>query len=96
MPNFRPFVLAAALAAATATLAGTAAQADMKVVQTTQVDSPQLKAYLETMTPQQRAMMAHSGNPLLRGGPQQTVIFVHGGQTRADIGTMTPENAVPH
>ena len=89
MPNFRPFVLTAALAAVTTTLAVTAARADMKVVQTTQVDSPQLKAYLETMTPQQRAMMAHSGNPLLRGGPQQTVIFVHGGQTRADIGTMS-------
>jgi len=85
MPNFRSVALAAALAALTIS----AAHADLKVVQTTQVDNPQLKAYMETMTPQQRAQMAHSGNPLLRGEPQQTVIFVHGTQTRADIGGMT-------
>ena len=89
MPNFRPIVLAASLAALSTALTGPAARADLKVVQNTSIDSPQLKAYLDTMTPQQRAQMAHSGNPLLRGGPQQTVIFVHGTQTRADVGAMT-------
>jgi len=85
MPNLRPLVLAAL----TVTLTASVAHADLKVVQNTSIDSPQLKAYMETMTPQQRAQMARSGNPLLRGGPQQTVIFVHGNQTRADVGTMS-------
>ena len=89
MPNFRPIVLAASLAALSTALTGPAARADLKVVQNTSINSPQLKAYMDTMTPQQRAQMAHSNNPLLRGGPQQTVIFVRGTQTRADVGTMT-------
>jgi hypothetical protein len=63
-----------------------AAQADLKVVQTTRIDNPQLKAYEETMTPQQKAAMAHSGNPLFQSGPQITTVYVHGPQTRADIG----------
>ena len=84
MPNVRSLILTAALAA----LSVSAAQADLKVVQTTLVDSPQLDAYMQTMTPQQRAQMAHSGS-LLGGGPQQTVIFAHGPQTRVDIGGMT-------
>ena len=63
-----------------------AAQADLKVVQTTLIDSPQLKAYEETMTPEQRAAMAKSGNPLFQTGPQITTVYVHGPQTRADIG----------
>lgn len=85
MPNLRPLVLAAL----TISLTASVAHADLKVVQNTSIDSPQLKAYMDTMTPQQRAQMAHSGNPLLRGGPQQTVIFVRGSQTRADVGSMT-------
>ncbi len=84
MPTIRTVALAAALAA----LSVATAHADLKVVQTTQVDSPQLDAYMQTMTPQQRAQMAHSGS-LLGGGPQQSTIFVHGTQTRADIGGMT-------
>ena len=84
MPHIRSAVLAAALAA----LSVSAAHADLKVVQTTLVDSPQLDAYMQTMTPQQRAQMAHSGS-LLGGGPQQTTIFVRGTQTRADIAGMT-------
>ncbi len=66
-----------------------AAHADLKVVQTTRIDNPQLKAYEETMTPQQKAQMAHSGNPLFQSGPQQTTVYVHGTQTRADIGSLT-------
>ena len=68
---------------------GGAARADLKVVQTTRIDSPQLKAYMDTMTPQQRAQMARSENPLLHAGPQQTTVYVQGSRTRADIGTMT-------
>ena len=66
-----------------------AAHADLKVVQTTRIDNPQLKAYEETMTPQQRAQMAHSGNPLFQGGPQITALYTHGTHTRLDIGTTT-------
>ena len=68
---------------------GGAAQADLKVVQTTSLDSPQLKAYEETMTPQQRAQMAHSGNPLFQNGPQQTTVYVHGTHTRLDVGNLS-------
>ena len=66
-----------------------AAHADLKVVQTTQIDNPQLKAYEETMTPQQKAQMAHSGNPLFQGGPQITSLYTHGSRTRLDIGATT-------
>ena len=66
-----------------------AAHADLKVVQTTRIDSPQLKAYEETMTPQQKAAMAHSGNPLFQSGPQQTALYTQGAHTRLDIGTLT-------
>ena len=66
-----------------------AAHADLKVVQTTRIDNPQLKAYEETMTPQQKAAMAHSGNPLFSGGPQITALYTQGPHTRLDIGTTT-------
>lgn len=69
-------------------LAASAAHADLKVVQTTQISSPQLQAYLETMTPQQRAQMAKSGNPLLSGAPTRTVVYIQGDKTRAEIGPM--------
>ena len=65
------------------------AHADLKVTQTTKIENPQLQAMEETMTPQQKAQMAHSDNPLLRGGPQITVVYVRGAMTRADIGGMT-------
>jgi hypothetical protein len=66
-----------------------AAHADLKIVQTTQFDSPQLKAYEETMTPQQKAAMAKSGNPLFQSGPQQTTLYEQGARTRIDVGFMT-------
>ena len=66
-----------------------AAHADLKIVQTTRFDSPQLTAYLQTMTPQQKAQMAHSGNPLFQDGPQQSALYVHGAKTRLDIGNVT-------
>lgn len=76
------------MAAALLSVCG-AAHADLKVVQTTRIDNPQLKAYEETMTPQQRAQMAHSGNPLFSNGPQQTAVYSSGSRTRLDIGTLT-------
>ena len=79
------FSHAALMAFALVSVCG-AAHADLKVVQTTRIDSPQLKAYEETMTPEQRAAMAKSGNPLFQTGPQITTVYVHGPQTRADIG----------
>jgi len=66
-----------------------AAHADLKVVQTSKIDNPQLKAYEDTMTPQQKAQMAHSGNPLFQSGPQQTALYVQGTRTRLDIGAVT-------
>lgn len=66
-----------------------AAHADLKIVQTTQLDNPQLKAYEDTMTPQQKAQMAHSGNPLFQSGPQQTTLYTQGAKTRFDIGPVT-------
>ncbi len=66
-----------------------AAQADLKVVQTSKIDNPQLKAYEDTMTPQQKAQMAHSGNPLFQSGPQQTTVYTQGTRTRLDIGGVT-------
>ncbi len=76
------------LAALTA-LTGPAARADLKVVQTLRIDSPQLKAYLDSMTPEQRAKMSRSGNPMFSGAPQVTTLYVRGSKSRADIGPMT-------
>ena len=59
------------------------------MVQTLRIDSPQLKAYLESMTPQQRAKMSRSGNPMFSGAPQVTTVYLRGGKSRADIGPMT-------
>ena len=80
----KPLVLTAALLAL-----ASAAQADLKVVQTTKIGNPQLEAMEETMTPQQKAQMAHSDNPLFRSGPQLMTIYVQGSKTRADIGNTT-------
>ncbi len=78
-----------ALALASVALTAPAARADLTVVQTTSIISPQLQAYMQTMTPQQRAQMAASGNPLFSGKPIRSVIYVHGPKTRADAGPMT-------
>jgi len=66
-----------------------AAHADLKVVQTSKIDNQQLKAYEDTMTPQQKAAMAKSGNPLFQSGPQQTALYVQGTRTRLDIGSIS-------
>lgn len=76
-------------AIALAALSASAAQADMKVTQTTKIDNPQLTAYQETLTPQQRAQMAHSGGLLSSLGPKTTTIYFSGGKTRADIGPIS-------
>lgn len=77
------------LTACTLASLGGAAHADLKVVQTTRFDSPQITAYLQTMTPQQKAQMARSGNPLFQSGAQQTALYTRGSRTRLDIGTLT-------
>ena len=77
------------LAALAVLTAASAARADLKVVQTLRIDSPQLKAYLDSMTPAQRAQMSRSGNPMFSGAPQVTTVYLHGGKSRADIGPMT-------
>ncbi len=81
--------LTIAALAALAAVAVPAARADLKVVQTLKIDSPQLKAYLDSMTPQQRAQMSRSGNPMFSGAPQVTTVYLRGGKSRADIGPMT-------
>lgn len=79
----KPMILASALALMGA---ASAAHADMTVVQNTKIDSPQLKAYMESMTPAQRAQMSKMGNPLLSGAPMRSTIYQHGTKTRADVG----------
>ncbi len=79
----KPIMIASALAVLGA---ASAAHADMTVIQNTTVDSPQLKAYLESMTPQQRAQMKGAGNPLLSGAPLRSTIYLRGTKTRADVG----------
>ena len=76
------------LAALTA-IAAPAARADLKVVETLRIDSPQLKAYMDSMTPEQRAKMGRSGNPLLSGAAQVTTLYLRGSKSRADVGPMT-------
>lgn len=78
-----------AMVLASVALAAPAARADLTVVQTTSISSPQIQAYLQTMTPQQRAQVAASGNPLFSGRPIRSVIYVHGSKTRADVGPVT-------
>jgi len=78
-----------ALAALAALSTAPAARADLKVVQALRIDSPQIKAYLDSMTPEQRAKMSRSGNPMFSGAPQVTTLYVRGGKSRADIGPMT-------
>ena len=77
-------VLAAALLALSVS-----AHADLKVVQTTKIDNPQLKAYMETMTPEQRANMAHSGGMMAGMLPSQTTVYFSGSHARADVGATT-------
>lgn len=79
-----PILTAALLALAVS------AHADLKVTQKFRLDNPQLKAYLDTMTPQQRAQqMSRSGSLISGLGPQTTTLYFRGGKTRADVGVMT-------
>lgn len=82
-PMMKPIIIASALAVLGA---ASAAHADLTMVQKASIDSPQLKAYLESMTPAQRAQMSKMGNPLLSGAPVRSTIYIHGTKTRADIG----------
>ena len=90
-PTKTPLIVSLTLSALAAltVIAAPAARADLKVVETLRIDSPQLKAYMDSMTPQQRAQMSRSGNPLLSGAPQVTTFYVHGSKSRADVGPLT-------
>jgi len=85
----KTLVTISTLAALAALSAASAARADLKVVQTLRIDSPQLKAYLDSMTPEQRAKMSRSGNPMFSGAPQVTTLYLRGSKSRADIGPTT-------
>ncbi len=76
-----------AVAALTLTFAAPAAHADLTLVQTTTISNPQITAALQSMTPQQRAQVQNSGSPFFQTGPQTTIIYTHGKQSRLDYGT---------
>ncbi len=66
---------------AVAALAG-AAHADVKVTQAVTVDNPQLKAAMQSMSPEQRAQMSKMG----LGGTITSTLYVSGRRSRTDIG----------
>lgn len=72
-----------AVLGAVAALAG-AAHADVKVVQSMTIDNPQLKAAMQSMSPEQRAQMAKMGI----GGTIQSILYVSGRKSRTDIGAV--------
>jgi hypothetical protein len=72
------------VAAALAFLAA-AARADVKIMQATTVENPQLAAAMQSMTPEQRAMMAKSGF----GGTIVSTTYLSGGRSRTDVGAFT-------
>ncbi len=82
----------AALAACALTFVGmvgaAAAHADLRVVQKTTIQNPQLTAMVQSMSPAQRAQMAQTGG-LFSGGPVTLVISTHGGEARVDFGKQT-------
>ncbi|MBV9851835.1 MAG: hypothetical protein JO250_19380 [Armatimonadetes bacterium] len=77
-----------AVAALAATLAGaSAARADLTVVQSTTIKNPQITAMMQSMSPQQRAMMARSGaGAFMGGGPLTSTLYSQGSKTRVDVG----------
>lgn len=75
--------LPATLAALVA-LAGVA-RADVTVVQTAVIDNPQLKAMMQSLSPQQRAQLAQFG----MGSTIQSTSYVHGQKSRTDVGNIT-------
>ena len=72
------------LALATGAVAG-AASADVTVVQSVQIDSPQLKAMMQSLGPEQRARLAQFG----LGGTITSKSYVKGGKSRTDVGQVT-------
>lgn len=59
--------------------------ADVKVVQSMTIDNPQIKAAMQSMSPEQRAMMAKMG----MGGNTALTIYVSGKKSRIDFGAIT-------
>jgi len=62
-----------------------AAGADVTVVQTATIDNPQLKAMMQSLSPEQKAQMARFG----MGGTITSKSYVKGTKTRTDVGQMT-------
>ena len=69
-----------------AALLTASAHADLKMVQTTTINNPQITAALQSMSAQQRAQVQKSGSPFFQNGPQVTTIYVHGKKSRLDYG----------
>jgi hypothetical protein len=77
----RSAAFGAVVVGAIAAFAGTA-HADVKVVEAMTIDSPQLKAAMKNMQPEQRAQMAKMGI----GGTILSTIYVSGSKSRSDVG----------
>lgn len=62
-----------------------AAHADVKVVQAVTIENPQLKAAIQSMSPEQRAQMAKMG----LGGTIVSTVYISGKKSRTDVGPAT-------
>lgn len=80
MKIFRAFIIVGA-----GLLLVGASHADVKVVQAMTVDNPQIKAAMQNMSPDQRAMMAKAG----MGGAVALTVYVSGKKSRIDFGAFT-------
>lgn len=70
--------------------AGPFAHADYKIVQKTTIQNPQITAMVQSMQPEQRAMMERSGmGALMSGAPIPMVFYSHGREARVDFGPET-------
>ena len=69
-----------------------AARADSKIVQSTTIDAPQLRAMLQQLSPQQKAQMGKmSGGmgSMMSGAPTISTTYISGQKTRSDLGTLS-------
>lgn len=92
MQIFQKTMITMLLTGAAMLTLGGASQADVTVTETTTIDSPQLRAMLKQMPPEQRAMVARMGGPMsgmLSGQPTAMTIYVSGDRSRADVGALS-------
>ncbi len=66
-----------------------ASRADLKVVQRVTIDSPQMKAMMESLSPQQRQRMNEMGMGMMSGRPTQATLYARGPKARADLGLLS-------